>query len=163
MKKILLITAALFSLTACPEGDAETEQRRATEKVMAEAERQLGMPDIVNFQERRMAKDMLELRDTSIATFAYVLNPIKGCFMFLGESVGFGLPYSVQYTSPEKVESLQHGITTPQADPNGLYMPAEAAATWVMLYNPKTKKVEPTYIESDVTITTHRLINVECH
>ena len=66
MKKLLLMSCAAVSLSACVPEDAEYQQKKATEKLTNEANRQIGMPDIVNFQERRLAKQIIEMRDTEI-------------------------------------------------------------------------------------------------
>ena len=167
MKLKLLLLTTVLSLTACQPANsqnAEKDQAQKTEQLQAEANRQLGMPDIVNFQERRMAKQILELRDKTISTHTYLVNQMKGCLVYLGNSVGYGLPYSVQYTNPQKVvrdgENAWGAI--PQADPNGLYMPADAHGTWVMMYNADTKTTTPVYIEPDVIVSPFRLTTQEC-
>ena len=45
------------------------------------------------------------------------------------------------------------GYALPQADPNGLFMPASAEGTWLMLINPKTNQPSPVYIEPRVTVS----------
>ena len=170
MKLKLLLLTTILSLTACQPDDsqnAENDQAQKTEQLQDEANRQLGMPDIVNFQERRMAKQILELRDTTISTHTYLVNQMKGCLVYMGNSIGYGLPYAVQYTNPQRIakftETPEHGnVTLPQADPNGLYMPAEAHGTWVMMYDANTKKTTPVYIEPDVIVSPFRLTTQEC-
>jgi hypothetical protein len=49
--------------------------------------------------------------------------------------------------------------TIPQADPNGLYMPTSSSATWVMLKDPKTGKIHPVYVESDITVSPFKLVH----
>jgi hypothetical protein len=159
MKRILFVLLALLSLTAC-EVDAEYDQQLKTQKLMAESNAQVGMPAIVNFQERRMAKQILEMRDQKISTHTYIMNVYRGCLVYMGQSIGFGLPYSVQFTNPAKYEA--NGATLPQADPNGLYMPESSQATWVLLYNPETKTADPTYVEENVFVSTFRLKSREC-
>ena len=41
----------------------------------------------------------------------------------------------------------------PQADPNGLFMPNSADGTWLMMINPKTGDVHPTYCEPRVLVS----------
>ena len=45
----------------------------------------------------------------------------------------------------------------PQAEPNGLYMPPDAEATWVMLINPANGEAVPTYVEPRITVSTFKL------
>lgn len=162
--KAILLSTVFLALAGCDDpNNAERDQAIKTDQLQAEANRQLGMPAIVNFQERRMAKQILELRDQTISTNTYIINQFKGCLVFVGTSVGYGLPYSVQYTNPQHY-TYAHGAyqIMPQADPNGLYMPADAHGTWVMMYNAGDKKTTPVYIEPDVIVSPYRLTAQEC-
>jgi hypothetical protein len=44
-----------------------------------------------------------------------------------------------------------------QADPNGLYMPPSADATWIYMINPNTGKPSPQYFEDKVDVFTYEL------
>lgn len=148
MKKILFLAVTLLSLTFMSCDSEESIQQR---KLTTEAFAQVGMPAIKNFQEKKLAKKILELRDQQdLICYAYLVT-LDGKFVFIGKCIGYGLPYSTQYTNPEKYE--QNGAVLSQQDPNGLYMPDNVSATWVMLINPETNKPEPTYIEQDVFIS----------
>ena len=115
-------------------------------------------PAITNFAEKRMFKDILELRDQMKPTYTYIIDmngkPHKIC-----DSLGYGLPYATQYTNPMRVSGGGSAgyVAIPQADPNGLYSPSSADGTWVMCLNPKTKKAEPQYIEPRIITTTYPL------
>lgn len=140
--------------------DADKRQAAETKQRLAEADRQIGMPDITRFTERKLAKDILELRDKEITTYCYIVN-LNGELIFIGEAIGFGLPYSVQYTNPEVVahkNNLNGGSfgTLPQADPNGLFMPQGLAATWIMLKGPDGK-VHPVYMEPEIIVSPFKL------
>lgn len=168
MKRVLIILMVmLFGMSVFAMGQAEPRQSTAEEKqveqtnqALSEMERQVGMPSIVNFQERRLAKMIFELRDQSdLATYAYIVS-MSGQLIFLGECVGFGLPYSVQYTNPMKmgyVDGGQYGAlnpyTTPMADPNGLYMPEGLSATWLMMLDKTTGEVKPVYVEPEIIVS----------
>jgi len=54
MLAVLFIT---FVAESCQPDNADRKQRKATDQLMNEAERQIGMPNIVNFQERKLAKN----------------------------------------------------------------------------------------------------------
>ncbi len=154
MNKLLIITLLLTSLTACEpqEQSAESKQKLATQKLTAEADRQIGMPEIVNFQERKFAKQILEMRDKAIATYTYFID-MNGTKHFICESVGYGLPYSVQFTNPQKVVGFQSPpIAIPQPDPNGLYMPDALSATWVLCSDGKGG-VKPVYVEPQIMVS----------
>lgn len=146
-------------LSGCDERSASSDelQRRQTEEAAREANAEVGMPAIVNYQERKLAKMIFELRDSEdLITFVYITN-LNGDRIFLGKAIGFGLPYSVQYTNPQRVQRVgrtnYHYITLPQADPNMLFMPEGLSATWVMLIDPETGDPRPVYVEQEVMIS----------
>jgi hypothetical protein len=145
--KAAALIIPLFLLTSCDE--AELADREATRKNLQEMRAQVGLPNIINFTEAKFAKQISELRDQSIRTWTYYLD-LEGKRHLLCESIGYGLPYSVQLTNPEKYE--QNGTTLPQAEPNGLYMPESADATWVMCSDGKGG-VAPVYIEPHIIVS----------
>lgn len=155
MKKILslfVVLATVLTLTACD--DAEYQQRQATIELQNEAQRQVGMPNIIRFQERKFAKMILEKRDKAITTYTYIID-MNGNKHFICESIGYGLPYSVQFTNPEKVSS-GGSYVLPQADPNGLYMPDGLSATWI-LCSDKKGGVQPVYVEPQIMVSPFKM------
>ena len=157
--KALLIPAVLFcglSLTGCIEENADDTQRRQQEQMSKEATAQTGMPAITQFTERKNLKRILELRDRAkFVTYTYVMVPGTGERKFLCKSFGYGIPYATQYTNPEKYE--YNGTTIPQADPNGLYSPASADATWVLCVNPAGGEPAVVYEENRITVSPFEL------
>ena len=164
MKKSILLIAivGLFAVAGCEPvtstPSADVRQATRTRKAMAEADRQIGMPGIVNFQERRLMKSILELRDQEdLICYAYLVN-IQGELKYLGRCLGFGLPYSVQYTNPMREVKDYHtnggswGFTMPQPDPNGLFMPEGLSATWLMLIGPDGDP-RPVYVEPSIIVS----------
>ncbi len=156
MKKIIVVLMmfiASFNFVGCDE-DAEQKQSRETEQILGEIDKQIGMPNIKNFQEKKLAKLVMEQRDRSdLICYAYLKSEMTGKLIFIGKCVGFGLPYSVQFTNPQKVENYTHGIILPQADPNGLYMPESAQATWLLMVDPNGGDPKPVYIEPEVVVS----------
>lgn len=164
MKKYLfLICAAMFMLLTSEscEGtkSSNLEMSVKQERLMTEANRQLGMPAIVNFQERKIAKMIFELRDRSdLVCYAYIVNHMTGKLVFIGKCIGYGLPYSTQYTNPEiSITGRQGIVTLPQADPNGLFMPQGLSATWLMMINPESGDPTPVYIEPEIIVSPFKL------
>ena len=83
---------------------------------------------------------------------------------FLGKCIGYGLPYSVQYTNPQKLTRYQKRTgeydeygPMPQPDPNGLFMPTGLSATWLMLINPDTGAPQPVYVEPSIMVSPFKL------
>ena len=134
---------------------ADRQQRHDTDRALAEAHRQVGMPDITRFTERKLARDILELRDKEITTYVYIVN-WQGELIYLGEALGFGLPYSVQYTNPVKRAHSHSEVTFAQADPNGLFMPSGLSATWIMLKGPDGE-IHAVYVEPQIIVSPFQL------
>lgn len=167
MKKVVALTVFLTLFIGCnnerPKSSDE-RQKEQSEVLLAEATSQVGMPNITNFRERRIVKDILELRDQNgLVTYTYLYCEMTGKLKYLGESVGYGVPYSTQFTSPQKVERYSHAGSgyswevVPQADPNGLFAPASSTATWVMLKDPNSDKVSTIYVEPLIVVSPFKL------
>jgi hypothetical protein len=156
-----ILGAALVLLCAAtPEGcqpSSDDIQRQQQESILQEGTRQTGMPAIKNFRERKMLKTILEMRDQNgLVTYTYLENMVPtiikghtacgGKLSFIGNTIGYGIPYSTEYTNPQKL--IGQGAVIAQADPNGLFSPASAEGTWILMQNPNDKNdVEPVYIE----------------
>jgi len=155
----LLICMALLSvsalLTACgPEPRqprAQEIEERKQEELNKQAITTVGMPAITNFAEKRMMKDILELRDKMTPTYTYLVST-SNQLTKICDSVGYGLPYATQFTNPQKESDHSRSIIA-QADPNGLYSPASAEGTWILCLDPKSKAVKPVYIEPRVIVS----------
>lgn len=145
------------------------------ERLNREATAQTGMPGITNFTERKLLKDILELRDQAgFQTYTFLENMVPtvvkghtalgGKLTFFCDSIGYGIPYATQYTNPQKVEYINHtgqvGYSyqvIPQADPNGLYSPSSAEGTWVMCADPSSKgQAKPQYVEPKIVTLTYK-------
>jgi len=151
----------LISITGCDsKSTSNKDLAEKQEQLMQEANRQTGMPAIKNFQERKLMKMILEMRDQEkLVCYAYVVPEMTGKPVFLGKCIGYGLPYATQYTNPmTETYSVQRGtIILPQADPNGLFMPSSAEGTWIMLIDPNTNEPRPVYCEPKVLISPFKL------
>lgn len=154
MKKLICLLIVCMSLVGCAMDSTEREEHYQ-EGLMQKANDEVGMPNITEFTEKKMAKMIWELRDDAdLVTYSYISN-IDGKFVYLGQSVGYGLPYSTQYTNPEKYE--YNGATLPQADPNGLYSGDGLSSTWVMLVDETTGDVKPVYVEQELFVSPYKL------
>ncbi len=162
----ILALLALFLATSaesCEGGERQSSdqiQARQQEVILQEGTSAIGMPAIKNFREKRLLKDIFELRDqAALTTFTYLVG-MQGNLVFLCNSIGFGIPYATQFTNPQKVayERSQTGVLSlPQADPNGLFSPASADGTWVMCKNPHGTEVRPVFIEPRVVVSPFEL------
>lgn len=159
---LALLSVFLMGASECGRKPTSDDiQRSQQETILKEGAAQIGMPAIKNFREKKILKMILELRDQSdFVTYSYVWSDIHACGRFLGESIGFGIPYATQFTNPQKIESsLSQGgyAILPQADPNGLFSPASAEGTWVMLKDPGGKDVKPIYVEPRLIVLPFKL------
>ncbi len=172
---VLCVTVVgMFTLMGCYDhkvngiSEAIQQEREKTIESMEASSREVGFPNITEYTEKKLMKMLYELRDDSkLVTYSYRVN-MEGKYLFIGETLGYGIPYSTQYTQPETMqrvslpdlyhEDYREDVYTqplPQADPNGLYNPTGLSATWVMLINPKTGDIEPAYIEEEVQVFMH--------
>ncbi len=154
---------AVFLLVGCEAGTPTSDQvqRQQSEQLLAEGTSQVGMPAIKNFRERKLLKDILEMRDQKgLLTYTYLWSDMQGKLVFFCNSIGYGIPYATQFTNPQKIESSGHNYgyaILPQADPNGLFSPASAEGTWVICKDPNGKDTRPVYIEPRIIVSQFKL------
>lgn len=166
MKKLLLIPSLFCLFVFCTAEDCvslnnstDLKIQQQQEKIIQEANAQAGMPGITNFTEKKLVKKIYELRDQNISTYTY-LQDMNGKLWHLCDSIGYGLPYSVQYSNPQK-EVYSGGYQNsfgamPQAEPNGLFMPDSAEGTWVMCADP-SGQISPVYVEPRTIVSPFKL------
>jgi hypothetical protein len=186
MKALKLAVVALVCVllvacggTAYQSNDARIAQQQ--EDQIAEAYAQVPPAKIVNWNERRMANLIQEMRDKeNLQTWTYTKN-MDGKYTFVCESVSYGLPYNTRTNNPMHYEYLstrsgvwnpgdatyttdkqgnrvwgEHHIV-PQAEPNGLFIPDSAKGTWNLCRGPEDGKIHVTYQEEDVAVFPYRL------
>ena len=172
-----LLLAAAASLLLCgtlingcnTTPSSDSIQNAKQEQLNAQAVATVGMPAITNFTEKRQLKAVYELRDqANLVTYSYIENEMPtvvkgktalgGKFTFLGVTRGYGIPYATEYTNPAQAQSYNdHGVVAlPQADPNGLYSPASADGTWLILQCPDGE-MRPVYMEPKVAVYPYKL------
>lgn len=141
MKKVLFCLALTVLLSSCSAEDVEYSQQK---DMNLQAVQSTGMPAITRFFERRLLKSVYELRDQGGPTITYLVD-MNGRYHKLCNSVGYGIPYSTQYSSPSMRE------------PNSLYPPSSADGTWIFCMNPKTHEPTPLYVEPRVIVSAFEL------
>ena len=147
----------VFKADSCQqEKSTDQKMKEAQEKVIAQGNSMIGMPGITRFQEKRVLKMIYELRDREkLICYAYIVAEMTGKLIFIGKCEGFGIPYATQYSNPEQIideGGTYHYQTLPQAEPNGLYMPASADGTWLLMLD-KTGEPHPFYCEPRVIVS----------
>lgn len=148
-----LVLCLVTLAASCTQDDAD---QAATEARMKERRAQVGLCKVTNFTEAKFANLTCELRDQEIRTWSYYLD-MNGGRHLICESVGYGLPYSVQTTNPMRAST---NGPLPQAEPNGLFMPSGADATWVLCSDGKGG-VAPVYVEPRIIVSPFPLGQIE--
>lgn len=172
MKKRIFAVIALavlsVSLTGCfgaGSTSAVEKEQVSQNKVQEESNMQVPMPAVTNFQEKKLLKEIYERRDqVNMATFTYTINHMTGKPVFLGKSLGYGVPASMQFNNPKQVRqfgSNGSGVAVDGAEPNGLYSPGAADGTWVMMINPEDNKPYVVYCEEKILVSPFPLKNAE--
>lgn len=163
MIKYAVVPVIAIALAGCEQVKPNSDhvQRQQQEAIAMQATMSVGMPAITNFSEKRLLKDIYELRDKMQPTYTYLSGEQNGT---IGEkicdSLGYGIPYATQFTNPQRAGNYSDGgggrgvITLPQADPNGLFSPASADGTWIMCKVPGSDKIMPQFIEPKVITLT---------
>lgn len=166
-KLLLLVFITSFMLTSCIKQSPTSDrtQQLQTEQSLQEANREIGMPAIINYTEKKQLKLIYELCDQeNLICHVYLFNEMEGKIgQYLGECLGFGIPYSTQYSNPDKIIDMAFDISTrqygtiSQAEPNGLFKPTGLSATWIILFNPETKEPRPVYVEPLIIVSPFKL------
>ena len=169
MKKFMFIIISLLTLSfmGCGESKKSTTDdvvQQQTEMIIAEANKQVGMPAIINFQEKKNLKWIYELCDQeNLVCHAYLFNSFEGKIgQYLGECIGYGIPYSTQFSNPSKLEKGGNSygnwaVTLPQPEPNGVFKPEGLSATWLIMIDPTSKEPRPIYIEPEIIVSPFKL------
>jgi hypothetical protein len=156
-----LVLCCIILLSGCDyQPSSDQIQQQQQEKILAQGTAEIGMPAIKNFREKKLLKAILEMRDQeNLVTYTYIMAENTGKLIYLGETIGYGIPYATQFTSPEKADWHSSGgyIALPQADPNGLFSPAEAEGTWILMKDPGSNDVKPIYVEPRVIVSPFKL------
>lgn len=161
MLKIITIIGIAAALQSCDmQPSSDERQHHQQERILQQATSSVGMPVIVHFREKRLLKDILELRDQEISTYTYIVAANTGQLVFLGESIGYGVPAATQFTNPQQLTANIYNnqpAVIAQADPNGSFSPASAEGTWVMMKDPNGTDVKPVYVEPRVIVSPFKL------
>lgn len=177
MKKLtgILLIAVLIGLafSSCRRGEtSDTEMNDKMETLADEGNRQVGVPAIVNFQEKKTLKWIYELCDQeNLICHAYLVNVMTGDVgRYLGKCLGYGIPYSAQFSNPEKFQGTTADKVAdfagrnwvysyellPQAEPNGIFKPEGLSATWLIMIDPEGNP-RPMYVEPEIIVSPYIL------
>ena len=168
----ILLIGILVS-TSCRRAEtSDTAMNEKMETLAEEANRQVGVPALVNFQEKKTLKWIYELCDQEdLICYAYLYNYATGDIgRFLGKCLGYGVPYSTQFSNPTKYQGatadkvadfagrewVYDYLLLPQAEPNGLFKPEGMSATWLIMIDPDGNP-RPMYVEPLIIVSPYKL------
>ena len=173
MRKLIVISIVGLLLMGCAaEKNSDSVINEKTEQALAEANREVGLPAIVNWTEKKQLKWIYELCDQeNLICHAYLFNTMTGeVGQYLGKCIGYGIPYSSQYSNPSKYTGVRTNKVVkdgardfnwdyqimPQAEPNGIFKPEGLSATWLIMVD-KEGKLRPAYIEPEIMVFPYKL------
>jgi len=158
---VIIFSAIMISGCIDTSPSTDKVQMVATERLMSEANRQVGMPNITNFAQKKTMKLIQEECDNEdLICYAYLKSDYSGKLVYIGKCIGYGVPFSAQYTNPMRAldgPSTGEFTTIPQPDPNGLFMPTSSSATWLLMIDPVTSKPRVAYFEPEIVVVPFKL------
>ena len=156
---LLVFAVILMGADGCGKDSSEAQEqaREDVEQLANQLYAKIGTPNVNDFQEYKIAKEIMELRDQELTTWTYIVDR-DGQRHLVCKSLGYGLPYSTQLTNPEKTIHEHDGgdHALPQREPNGLYMPDNVSATWVLCQNDSERGYSPQYVEPRIMVLTEK-------
>ena len=171
---VCLVTFAISCLTGCGKREtASSKENLYTQTLMEQSASAVGYPDTSNYFEKSQLKEIYELRDDPhLICYWYTKNDMTGKWVYQGKCVGYGIPYTTQFTQPETLQRAAlpalnmsgqdkgyneyYTEVLPQADPNGLYSSPSTSATWILSVD-EDGNISPTYVESEITVSQTKL------
>ena len=163
MKKKLLAVGVIGVLMASMlTGCGGTKENQYTKDLMSNAYDAIGFPDVSNYFERQQLKEIYELRDDpKLICYWYTKNDMTGKWIYQGECIGYGIPYTTSMTASESLQKIETTVgyeweVVPLAEPNGLYASPSTSATWILTTD-KEGNITPTYVESEITVSQSKL------
>src|ERR1700722_6681554 len=115
---IVVANVIVWFLFVANQSTSDQLQHTQQEVILHAANAATGMPAIVNFEERKMLKRILEIRDHVINTTTYIVD-MNGRPHKIWDSIGYGFPLSTQFTNPS--QNPLKTVVLSQAEPNGLF------------------------------------------
>lgn len=152
---LLFVVSMLFAGCTAQNQATSLEQAQQGPGVLAIVQNQ-PVPDLGGWSfEREIVKQTLLARNNTIATYTYMMT-LDGKIIEICASIGYPIPYSTKLTNPQMYAG--NSAVLAQSEPNSLYAPDNAAATWVQCTN-EDKTVTPTYFEQDVFALPYRIVS----
>ena len=166
-KKVITVGIIGVLMASMLVGCGETKENQYTKDLMGNAYDAVGFPDVSNYFERQQLKEIYELRDDpKLICYWYTKNDMTGKWIYQGECIGYGIPYTTSMTASESLQKIETTAgyeweVVPLAEPNGLYASPSTSATWILTTD-KDGNITPTYVESEITVSQSKLDTKLC-
>ena len=165
-KKIVSIIILAIVCMACLGGCASESAYRDkeySEQMKSQIADSIGYPDLANFFEYAQLKEIYELRDDpKLICYWYTKCEYTGKWIYEGQCIGYGIPYSASITSPDMVYYNSSGTVVAQAEPNGIYTNGlTTSATWILTVA-SDGSITPDYVEQTIRVAQEKIPAEKC-
>lgn len=135
LPSVALVLVGLLFIAGCQQKTADIVVQEKQEAMQAEQVRQVGLPNVTRYTEAKRLRYLYELRDRADLTCWVYTRDMNGKLHLVGVGMGFPIPAGTQFSSPQKLTWRTNGgyHSMPQAEPNGVFPPSTAEATWIIL------------------------------
>lgn len=164
-KKIVALIIVSILCIGCLTGCTDAASRRDkeySEEVKSQIADAIGYPDLANYFEYSQLKEIYELRDDpNLICYWYTKCEYTGKWIYEGQCIGYGIPYSASITSPDTVR-YSSGAVVSQAEPNGIYTNGlSTSATWILAID-SDGNITPEYVEHTIRVSQNKINANKC-
>lgn len=159
---IVLAIACMTCLSGCTSESARRD-KQYSEEMKEQISNAIGYPDLANFFEYSQLKEIYELRDDpNLICYWYTKCEYTGKWVYEGQCIGYGIPYSASITSPDMVYYDSSGTVVSQAEPNGIYTNGlTTSATWILTVD-SDGSITPDYVEQTIRVAQEKIPAEKC-
>ena len=159
---IILAIVCMACLGAC-DSESAYRDKEYSEQMKSQIADSIGYPDLANFFEYAQLKEIYELRDDpNLICYWYTVCEYTGKWVYQGQCIGYGIPYSASITSPDMVYYNSSDTVVSQAEPNGIYTNGlTTSATWILAVNSEGN-ITPNYVEPSIMVTQNKIPAEKC-
>lgn len=161
---VLLAAMCITCLSGCTSETARKD-KEYSEKMKSQIADAIGYPELANFFEYSQLKEIYELRDDpKLVCYWYTKCEYTGKWVYEGQCIGYGIPYSASITSPDTPLSNNNyeSSVISQAEPNGIYTnELSTSATWILTVD-SDGKITPDYVEHTIRVTQNKIPAKKC-
>lgn len=157
----LAVVLCIGLLVSCD--SASSRDKEYSEEIKSQIAEAIGYPDLANFFEYAQLKEIYELRDDpNLICYWYTKCEYTGKWIYEGQCIGYGIPYSASITSPDTVRYNTGGAVVAQAEPNGIYTNGlSTSATWILTID-EDGSITPDYVEQSIRVSQNKISANKC-